>query len=303
MFRPASIVLALALVLSTVPALAADGFWLDGQGRVFTIDSYGRIAIDGGSTSWSPDRQNLDLHVAETGDAFYTDSYGRLCRNGSELGYSWIRPHYFKVDGDGDVYTVKDWVTQSIQRNGGDTGYEIQNGSGFVVDREGRLYYTSAKNGNLWISGSDTGHALDRDDFVVSPGGDLYFANHLPPNRHQLFRYRPGAENSQHVAFLASYRGFAIDRRGNLYVAEQGWRITKNGQDTGWRGPAVHLDGAGNCYFQDQNGRICRNGQPTGYTAQGVMEVAANGDIVYVPDISSGELYKNGRALGIRITQ
>lgn len=301
MLRSASIILALALAIGALPALADGDFWLDGQGRVFTIDSYGRIAINGSGTYWYPDRQNLDLQVTAEGDAVYTDSYSRLCRNGSELHYTWIRPHYFKIDSDGDIYTVKDWVSQSIQRNGSDTGYEIEKGSGFVVDTQGRLYYTSEKNGNLWIDNHDTGARFERDDFQVGPDGRLYFVNRLHQNGFMLFRYTPGAAQAESLGWLSRWDAFAFDARGNLWAAEQGWRITKNGRDTGWRGPNVHLDGAGNCYHQDQTGRIYRNGQPTAFIAEGPMKVAANGDIVYVADADRGELYRNGQALGIRL--
>ncbi|MBI4860487.1 MAG: hypothetical protein HY815_09520 [Candidatus Riflebacteria bacterium] len=301
MFRFPIIALIVALTVAQVPALA-DSFWLDGEGRVFTIDSYGRIAIDGSSTNWYPDRSNLDLVVTRSGDAVYTNSYGRLCRNGSELHYDWIRPHYFRVDQDGNIYTVHDWVGDKIQKNGVDTPYEIAKGSGFVIDPEGRLYYTSASTGNLCIDGQDTGRRFQRDDFKVGAGG-LYYVNHYPNQQHRYWLYRfdvtTGAH--QHVAWLATYRAFDLDTRGNLWFADFGWAIKKNGVPTGWRAPTIHLDGACNVYTKNSQDRIFRSGQDTGYVAKGVYEVAANGDVVYVADPSDRELYRNGQALGIHL--
>lgn len=291
----------LALLLATGPAMAQ--YWLDGAGRVYTIDSFGRIAIDRSSTSWRPGTEQLDLQVTEEGDAYYTDSFGRLCRNGSELGQSWLRKHYFKLDRQGNLYTVKDWVTDKILKNGGDTGYEIRKGSGLIAGDSGNVYYTSERTGNFCVNGRDTGHPFDRDDCVEGPDGDLYFVNFHPNQMHNfwLFRYTPSTGQIERVAWLASRQGFAFDARGNLWMAETGWRITKNGIDTGWRGPGVHLDRAGNCYHADNNGRIHRNGIPTGFVTRGSMRVSAGGHIVYVGDSSDRELYRDGRPLGIYV--
>lgn len=287
----------------TVGSASARPFWLDAEGRVFTIDSFGRIAIDGASTNWYPTRSPLDLIVTSSGDAVYTDSYGRLCRNGSNLGYSWIRPHTFKVDGDGNIYTVHDWVSDRIQRNGQDTPFEITKGSGFVVDREGHLYYTSARTGTLCIDGADTGKRFDRDDFKVGPDGSLFYVNFMPNNgnQHWLNRFDPTTGAHHFVAWLAQHDAYDFDIRGNLWTAEVGWAIKKNGTATGWRGPSIHLDGAGGVYTRSSDGRILRSGEDTGFVARGVFEVAASGAVVYVADPGNGILFRDGVSLGIQI--
>ncbi len=295
--------LTLALTSPATAAVSESNFWLDGNGRVFDISSYGHIRIDGRRTNWRPEQSPLDLLVTRGGDAIYTNSFGKLSRNGVNLRQSFIRERYFKVDGDGNIYTVKDHAGERILRNGSRTRYEIADGSGFAVSPGGRIAYTDRRRGTLHINGRDTGIRFRAQDFHVTDRGDVLFVTHRPRNgqRWLLFHLDTVTGERRLLSTLALRDSWTFDLRGRLWFADGLGRIFRGGRDTGYRSRSFGLDGAGNCYFLGRNWSVWRNGQDLGLRAAGGFKVSEAGNVYHLPRRNDGDLYRDGRSLGLRI--
>lgn len=297
--RPLLALAALAAAAHAQPEAWGPPFKVDGQGNVYHIDSFGRIAVNGSSTGWYPERDRGHFEVTRDGDVYYFDSFGRLCRNGAEVGQSWIRKGEFQLDGAGNLYTVKDWVDDEILRNGSETGYEIQKGSPFSVDDAGRVAYFDEATGKLEVDGVEVGEQFMPGMFKLAANGDVYWAQRLQHGT-RLFRWKKSSGQHVFMSDLSRLDHFGFDAAGNLWYTDSALRVFKNGSPTGWRGFGFGLDAAGNLYtaFDDQ---IMKNGQPTGWTCRGHYDVAADGDVVHVVDPVRGKIARNGALLSFEV--
>lgn len=288
-----------ATAFADTPQAWGPPFQVDGQGDVYYIDSFGRIAVNGSSTSWYPERDRGRFEVTRAGDVFYFDSFGRLCRNGAEVGQSWIRKGEFQLDGAGNLFTVKEWVDDEILKNGSETGYEIQKDSPFAVDDEGRVAYFDEASGKLEVDGVEVGEQFMPGMFKLAPGGDVYWAQRLQQGT-RLFRWKKSTGQHVFLSDLSRFDHFGFDAQGDLWYTDSALRVFKNGKPTGWRGYGFGLDAAGNL-FTAFDGQIFKNGQATGWTCQGHYAVSAGGDVVHLVDPVRGRIARNGSLLSFEV--
>ncbi len=302
---PPGILVPLAAVETDAAPEAERSHWnppfrLDGAGRVFHLTSWGRIAIEGSETYWQPDRDHDEFLVSRGGQAFYTDSFGKLSVDGASLGQNWIREHDFRIDDAGNVYTVKDWVGQEILVNGSGTGYEIQPGSAFDVDGQGRIAYVAKADGHLHIDGDKAPVDLFPGSFLRDGNGDYVYTVRNPPNRWRLLRYRAGSGQIEFLAMLPRRDHFAVDAQGRVLWSDFAQQIHRDGTDTGWRGFGFRLDGAGNVYHL-QGGIVHKNGRSLGQPGAEWLDVTPSGTVVSLTDAASGVVYRDGQKLPFRV--
>lgn len=275
-------------------------FRLDDAGNVYHLDSsFGRIRVNGQDTNWHPDSNRPRFLVSPAGDVYYENSYGRLCRNGGSYGYDFRRPGDFHIDDAGNLYWVKDWVDEEIHRNSWGTGYEIAQGSGWHVYRDGTVAWID-QDQQLHLNGSVAPIPLQPGLFYRDHRGDFWYVVHIGAGRWRLLRYDRSSGQIDLMGMLRSFQDFTMDHEGVVWFGSVEGRIVRDGMDTGFGGYALKLDGAGHCYHLKED-VLHRDGQSLGYHVDGYFDVTRDGDVFWIQDSGSGRLYRNDQLLPFRV--
>jgi sugar lactone lactonase YvrE len=270
---------------------------LDTQGRVSTLA--GAPALPGLINGlWTAARFNGPEHVVvdAAGTAYVSDYSNNAIRRITREGVvSTLAPMNFPagllLDAQGNLRVVEGWGTDlRTVTPAGTTGNVLASGGikGSTLSGSNKL----VSRGSVATNGSGTFYISDPFYHVVrriDPTGTAsVFAGTVDSTR---TAYAPGTNSADGMgtaARLNNPSGLAVDRSGNLYVADAGnntiRRITPEGLVSTWAGaagPAGDADGpretarfsrptglvfdaAGNLYVSDRDNSLVRKISPTG---------------------------------------